>query len=415
MTPSTKTLKDMKGLVYLNNRGKVAMEELQVIMAMPAEAQRFMWYTQKINKEFAITQTWTSDDDTHFYVKRTIVHVRFNKKLYCKYTPDRGFAYNKVTKDIKPWFGGTMKTMDEEMLNAFFAETSLDWLVDAISTNKTYRNMLGLSILKRILKGKITNRLDLVKAYIKSSPSFAGSRTMPVSRIVKYLNEKSYHGIDDMISYIKVSVNPEATANAYISLDNNASFMDHWKDPNQEWINFGHELMNQAKVLDRKIDFTWSYRRMLQVHEDWTRDIMGMELEMVPDTNFEYEGDLWLPEGLKLISNQKDLFKEGSEMHHCVYTNHRYNVIDKREFIFCGDFGNDRFTVSVVSDYGPKDHPRTFSIQQMYGKRNSQVKREDKHKVELWVDSTPVQQWLRANYNDGSNRRRVELGDALPF
>ena len=403
----------MKGLVYLENRGKVAMEELAGIMAMPASQQRFLWYTRKVNNEFSVTQTWVSDDDQFLYVKRTQVNVRFNKKLYCKYTPLEGYAFNTVTKDIKPWFGKPIKSLNEEMLAPLLFVTSLDWLSDAITDNTSYKKMLDLSILKRVLKGKITNRLDLVKAYVKSSPSFQDARVMPCSRIVKYLNEKRYHSLDEVLPFIKVSVNPEATANRYLDLcQQNVSFLRHWADPNQSWINFGDDLMYQARVLGKKIDFTWSYKRMCQVHDEWTNDIMGLELDMVPDTNFNYKGEVFLPEGVKLIDNSKDLFKEGTEMRHCVYTNHRYEVMDKKEFIFCGKFNNDRFTVSVVQEYRHGDMKKVFGISQMYGKHNSRVDAHDREIMEQWIKLTAVQEWLHANYNTGDGRS-YEL-DALP-
>jgi hypothetical protein len=274
--------------------------------------------------------------------------------------------------------------------------------------------MLDLSILKRILKGKITNRYDLVKAYVKSSPSFAGARTMPISKIVKFMNTKTYHTLDEMISYIKLSVSPEATANAVLDTSVHSSFLKHWEDPNQSWINFGPDLMHQARVLDKKIDFTWSYKRMIQVHDEWTNEIMGLELDMVPDTKFGYNGELALLEGIKLIDNSKELFKEGTEMKHCVYTNHRYEVMDRKEFIFCGAFDDARFTVSVIPSYRYGEEPKVFGISQMYGKHNSSVGRFDREAMEQWVASEHVQAWLRANYNDGS-KPRVELGDALPF
>jgi hypothetical protein len=270
--------------------------------------------------------------------------------------------------------------------------------------------MLDLGILKRILKGKITNRLDLVKAYVKSSPSFQDARVMPCSRIVKYLNEKRYHSLDEVLPFIKVSVNPEATANRYLDLcQQNVSFLRHWADPNQSWINFGDDLMYQARVLGKKIDFTWSYKRMCQVHDEWTNDIMGLELDMVPDTNFNYKGEVFLPEGVKLIDNSKDLFKEGTEMRHCVYTNHRYEVMDRKEFIFCGKFNNDRFTVSVIADHR-QGEKKVFGISQMYGKHNSRVNAYDRQIMEEWVRLTAVQEWLNANYNSGGGRN-YELAD----
>lgn len=405
----------MKGLVYLNNRGKVTMDETTGIMALPAEQQRFLWYTRKITTEFPITQTWSSDDDVYFYVKETMVNVRFNNKLYCKFNPMEGFAYNRVTKDIKPWFGKSMKAMQTDMLIELFTECNLDWLKDALNSNGHYKKMLDLGILKRILKGKITNRLDLVKAYVKSSPSFAGARTMPISKIVKFLNAKSYNNLDDMISYIKLSVVPEATANAVLDTCVHTSFLKHWEDPHQSWINFGTDIMHQARVLGRKIDFTWSYKRMMQVHDEWTNEIMGLELTMVPDTKFGYNGELALPDGIKLIDNSKDLFKEGTEMKHCVYTNHRYEVMDRKEFIFCGAFDGARFTVSVIPSYRYGEEPKVFGISQMYGKHNLQVNKRDKLMMEQWVAEEPVQAWLRANYNDGKDRPQVELGDMLPF
>lgn len=406
----------MKGLVYLENRGKVAMEETVATMALPAQQQRFLWYTRKINSEFTIAQTWVSDDEQFLYVKRTQVNVRFNNKLYCKYTPLEGYAFNTVTKEIKSWFNRPFKSLNEELLAPLLFVANLDWLSDALTANSSYKNMLDSSIIKRVLKGKITNRLDLVKAYVKSNPKFAGARTMPCSRIVKYLNDKRYHTLDEMVSYIKLSVSPEATANRYLDLcQENVSFLKHWADPNQSWINFGDDLMHQARVLGKKIDFTWSYKRMCQVHDEWTNEIMGLELDMVPDTNFGYNGEVFLPEGVKLIDNNKDLFKEGTEMKHCVYTNHRYEVMDRKEFIFCGKFNNDRFTVSVIADHR-QGEKKTFGISQMYGKHNSRVNALDRRVMEEWVELPAVQEWLNANYNSGGGRN-YELADLpeLPF
>jgi hypothetical protein len=86
--------------------------------------------------------------------------------------------------------------------------------------------------------------------------------------------------------------------------------------------------------------------------------------------------------------------------------------MDKKEFIFCGKFNNDRFTVSVVQEYRHDDMKKVFGISQMYGKHNSRVDAHDREIMEQWIKLTAVQEWLHANYNAGDGRS-YEL-DALP-
>jgi hypothetical protein len=86
--------------------------------------------------------------------------------------------------------------------------------------------------------------------------------------------------------------------------------------------------------------------------------------------------------------------------------------MDRKEFIFCGKFNNDRFTVSVIADHR-QGEKKVFGISQMYGKHNSRVNAYDRQIMEEWVELTAVQEWLNANYNSGGGRN-YELAD-LPF
>ena len=84
-----------------------------------------------------------------------------------------------------------------------------------------------------------------------------------------------------------------------------------------------YDLLNSAIKLGEVVDFTWSERRVAEEHKRQTRELMAKEIdekENIPIYNVSKE--LINTKNIHLLNTEKDVFAEGTLMHHCLYTNY---------------------------------------------------------------------------------------------
>jgi hypothetical protein len=116
---------------------------------------------------------------------------------------------------------------------------------------------------------------------------------------------------------------------------NNNDMMKIWKEMKQVLINvenlkpelFGSHLFidtcKMARTLDKKVNCSWSLKRLKQEHDDWAKEITNTVLE------FEVERELRVNKiffqfaeitGYQILKTNKDLLREGMHQKHCVGT-----------------------------------------------------------------------------------------------
>ena len=332
------------------------------------EMQRFNFYRGKVT---AFTCAQRKEIDTHVYWSYTEAKPRFeNNRLFYTRNNKYGFTYDKATKDFKFWFGRSIHEIPPFMLYDVFKHFNIDWYEKLSASLLT---LLNATMVKNMIKGKITNPRDYVKAYLKTSPY----RKSEISPELFYKTFNNLH-IQSPKTYRKIieySTDPNH-ALEFITAQNNG-YIDH------NII----DLYDQASALDRKVNPKWSDARKKDVHAEWTREIMNIEIKSLEPYDYNYS-KIDLPQGLKIISNNYELFEEGSTMKHCVYTNYEYRIKSKQYFSFKYEKDNVRATLGVDKSYSM---PATFN--QMYGVGNSTISTDIVDSIKELIKSDYFQEW----------------------
>lgn len=332
------------------------------------EMQRFNFYRGKVT---AFVCAQRKEIDTHVYWSYTEAKPRFeNNRLFYTRNNKYGFTYDKTTKDFKFWFGRSIHEIPPFMLYDVFKHFNIDWY-EKLSFSLI--SLLNATMVKNMIKGKITNPRDYVKAYLKTSP-YRKSEISP-ELFYKTFNKPNIQSPKNYRKIIEYSTDPNH-ALEFITVQNNGYIDCTITD-----------LYDQASALDRRVNPKWSEARMKDVHAEWTREIMNIEIKSLEPYDYNYS-KINLPQGLEIISNNYELFEEGTTMKHCVYTNYEYRIKSKQYFSFKYEKDNVRATLGVDKSYSM---PATFS--QMYGVGNSTISTDIVDSIKELIKTDYFQEW----------------------
>lgn len=332
------------------------------------EMQRFNFYRGKVT---AFVCAQRKEIDTHVYWSYTEAKPRFeNNRLFYTRNNKYGFTYDKTTKDFKFWFGRSIHEIPPFMLYDVFKHFNIDWYE---KLSPSLISLLNATMVKNMIKGKITNPRDYVKAYLKTSP-YRKSEISP-ELFYKTFNKPNIQSPKNYRKIIEYSTDPNH-ALEFITVQNNG-YIDYTIT----------DLYDQASALDRRVNPKWSEARMKDVHAEWTREIMNIEIKSLEPYDYNYS-KINLPQGLEIISNNYELFEEGTTMKHCVYTNYEYRIKSKQYFSFKYEKDNVRATLGVDKSYSM---PATFS--QMYGVGNSTISTDIVDSIKELIKTDYFQEW----------------------
>ena len=369
--------------IFNNVDGYIASVEF---LSGTPEMQRFNFHRGKVHP-FQCAQR--KETDTHVYWSYTEAKPRFeNNRLFYSRNNKYGFTYDKAKKDFKFWFGRSIHEIPPLMLHDVFRHFNIDWYGNL---SPSLASLLNATMVKNMIKGKITNPRDYVKAYLKTSPY----RKSGISAELFY---KTFNtgNVQSPKSYRKI-IEYSTDANhalEFIAAQNN-SYINHTIT----------DLYDQAAVLDRRVNPKWSEARMKEVHAEWTREIMSVEVKSIQQHEYKYP-EVALPDGLEIISNNYELFEEGTIMKHCVYTNYESRIRSKKYFAFRYDKDGIRATLGV--DLFDSNNA-TFS--QMYGIGNSPVPIDISDTMKEFIKTDYFQNWCNEQFNALPSRER-EPADA---
>jgi hypothetical protein len=341
----------------------------------PIDKQRLQYFKGNM---YAWQEETRAETDTHVYWASNTCNPKWNKKtgLYLRKNSVYGCTYEKATKKFKWWFGKQANhggsTIPGDMCNYF----KVEWFNNMpaglkLSTTNTNMN--------KVLLGKITNPRDLIKGIIKTNPTLRGMN-ISTELLWDYCNLNHGYKIQSLCDTLSVAKDP------------NHAIEYMYTSGTVDWEM--QDLIRQAQMLDRKIDFKWSKKRMQEVHGDWTREIMDIEQDSVEMIKYDYRNELPHNGCLELISNSKELYVEGKVMAHCVYTNYADQVKGKKYFVLKFTDRGVRATVGISKDRQGEQ----FIINQMYSKHNKSVDQCYQDYVREWLEKREVQEWFKYNY-----------------
>ena len=350
------------------------------------DKQRFSFFKGSL---YTWVEETRSESDTHIYWAVNNCSPKWNKTggLYLKRDSVSGCTYDKATKKFKWWFGKQaiiqMPNLVKDMC-AYFKTEWFDNVPQGLKISTTN------STLSKVLLGKITNPRDLIRGIIKANPTMRGMN-ISIETMWKYCNNRVGMRLQSLSDVLSVAKDPNHAIEYMFDKD----YMSH------DTL----DLIKQAQMLDRKIDFKWSKSRIAEVHTEWTKEIMDIEQEYVEKKDYNYVGELPANGSLELITDSKELYIEGRTMSHCVFTNYADSVSNKTYFVFKFTDRDTRATLGIQKHWDRNE----FVVNQLYGKFNKNIDRCHHDYVEEWVARPDVQQWFKDNYKVNS------LGDPAPL
>lgn len=186
----------------------------------------------------------------------------------------------------------------------------------------------------------------------------------------------------------------ERPHNWMVSLEEAKIFTDDWKlfdtrvKKNQEL----YDLFQQARALDRRIKMSWSDRKIHDMHMKWTAEIYKIKYRNCSSDiiwkNIPMEFD-----NVELLNSERRVADEGTNMHHCIYTNYGNSLKAKTKIAFHVAI-EDPFTVMFDIYDGGK-----VVFNQAYHAWNQSLTPEERQMAEdlveyasLIVDANPLEQ-----------------------
>lgn len=389
-------------LVY--NYGQETIEMIKAEQALPVEVQRLKYFTNKVtdhgygsggHRHFLVEKAWWSEDNKFFYTRdKYTIFLSSTGKLFTRHTNLHGLTFNPaetVGKGTHLWRGTVMINIPSQVIKALLISQQVEWAVE-------FQGLMTKTLLARVLKGRLTNGEDFMRSYLKTSTMW---KSMKISHraasMLKIMRKdpNDFMNHHDLLSHVS---NVEATIDMLI---NGTRLLDFawYKTPHTEGIR------RELNILGRKINSTWSVNRLNDEHTQMSRDIRELEMSTMKDIDYAYSSPAPLMPGMELISNNKRLFEEGTDMSHCVYS-YLNSAVNRNVFHFHCKFGEMPFTLAIrqsrISD--------VWTIEQMFGKYNKSCSETQKTFVDLWLRDKTVQAWFTMEYKT----KPVMVMPALP-
>lgn len=405
----------MRDLVIYH--GAQTIEELNKAKAMPLHMQRFMFFTQKINREFTVYKSyWTDDNRFVFVVDKYKVRLSSKGNLFTTSTYVHGLTYEPDNKHkLTLWRNTKLNDVWNEVLDTMLVSAGAEWAVNP----KLKRMLHNKGLFTRVLKGRITNSVGLEQAYLRVSPLVRDLKLSHRATSLAMLSKRGYDmwNVYDFLSIVK---DPESCIDKMLS-GAKPERRETYNQETHQWEghgDFGYfelqdyiqmDIRRELKILDKKIDHKWSSSRLMEEHTDMTREVMELELKLMKPVDYSYHSECPVMPGMELITNNRRLFSEGTIMRHCIYS-YLDKAVDRKLFHFHVMIGERPFSLAIEEKDGG-----VYGVQQMFRKRNASCSDTQRMLIDGWLSESSVQEWFKVESKIPAIQPEVEEVDNLPF
>jgi hypothetical protein len=259
---------------------------------------------------------------------------------------------------------------------------NIDW--DLNNEILKYHNKI---ILKKILLRELTNKNLFVECYLKHTWNIKKGDIKSNLIIQEFINKYS-PGLNFLGKAMSVSDNAESTIREARVLNLLLTTKDtpltkiqqsRLNKLRSEPNDILRETMAQAKILQKKINFSWSYKRLIQEHSKWSKEIAEIKAKYIKKEEIIYSQNYILPYG-KLITSNVETYLEGNEMDHCLFSNGYWQYVKNRKALIIKYFNNgNRGTAFIkLHKFNVNDRQEFFPvIDQFYSYGNTEMDKKD--------------------------------------
>ena len=185
---------------------------------------------------------------TYIYYSKNTYNVKKYKDTYLlKSVKKKGFSYNKDTKKIYIWFGGTIDVA------IVYIRHRYKWVKDYLTP------YLTKSIIEKIISGKIKSPTELCKYYLK------------VNRIK--FSPKIFYRI---ISQFGIAKNYLLKI-IYLALPDDLSVYNYIKNLFVEKITASNIIYDDYDLFDKKVNYNWSVNRIINENKKQAANVINFK------------------------------------------------------------------------------------------------------------------------------------------
>ncbi|MFN9109424.1 MAG: hypothetical protein ACK5XN_05055, partial [Bacteroidota bacterium] len=170
----------MKRLVY-ESQGSQYFQAVKDVQQLDGDMQRFLYFSKRVlskhsgSNTFTYSKVYWNDDNELVYVSATYkVMLSKTNKVFLTNTLNAGFKF-RPDKGIEFWKGMKFCALDSATKEAIYRELGCEWVLDGVPSkysghmNYYYGYFLrSNAIINRVLRKRITNPLDLVRAFLSN-------------------------------------------------------------------------------------------------------------------------------------------------------------------------------------------------------------------------------------------------------
>lgn len=198
--------------------------------------------------------------------------------------------------------------IDIGVLFRFIEILGINWFKD-IDKSILYNLFINKTIFRRILTNRIYNEETLYKSAATCIYRIKNISWKTVRKYYKWkysTNNYSICSLDDLYYFTK---NVDKSVDVISSVKNNSIYLD---------------LLRLAIQLNQTVDFNWSIKRISEEHKK------QIEISLCKEINEKKTIPIYKTDSIdfpfKLLNNEKDIFTEGKNMHHCLYNCYYYRI-----------------------------------------------------------------------------------------
>lgn len=390
----------MKRLVYESN-SSMYFNAVKDVQQLDGDMQRFLYFSNRVLdknrpglKDFTYLKLYWNDEGELVYVRTKYkVMLSSGNKVFLLNSLQDGFKFTP-SKGMTFWKGLKFASLDTPIKEAVFKELDCEWVLEgedhAYGRRYYYDYFLkSNAIVNRVLRKRITNPLDLVKAFLSNDVRWRGLKLRSQAGLVLKLAKDENNYMHYAFDLLKVEENPTRLLHFIVNQGIQACQFATYR--------FADALRWELVKLDKKVNCNWSHKRLDEVHTQCSRDLRKIELSMMDPVLYPYSAPCPMLDGMELIDNNMRLWEEGSVMNHCIY-NYLENAKQRKLFHFHCTFGGDDFSLAVQTSRRWSDehneYLKEFDVQQMYQAHNRSCTDEQKDAINAWLGRDDVQAWF---------------------
>lgn len=403
--------------------GQENLDAIKAVQSLDVTRQRLKFMTNKIglynlgkgNRDFVVTKMWINEDKVYYASDSYKLFMSASGKIFTRSSCNQGFTYEPLNKHtLKLWGKTKLSYISQEAINELLINSGNEWALEE-GLRYFWRHK---GIFQRILKGRITNAEDLVRAFLKVDTRWRELKISHRAKSILALMRRNLSdkycsiGMTDMIDFLSIVSNVEATIDMMLNgrklgstpvRDANGKYVldgdhNHIYEADFQWYTLNdqtqYDMRKELVILGKKISSTWSAKRLKDEHTEMSRQVLDMEVEDMVLEDHGYETPCPVLPGMELIDNNIRLYKEGRTMEHCIYS-YLNNAKERRNFHLHCTFGPKPFSLSVQWSRDAQE----WNVQQMHTKYNGSCNESQRAIVKAWLNEEAVQAWFTHEFS----------------